>query len=97
MTSGQSFFGLFARLTGTFIAAVLSIAIWYIPDQHIAGVIVILWLFIFLHMYCFIKFPRFMALWIVTIVTLVLTIGYELQVRKIGEKAATATGQPFYP
>ncbi|KAH8812045.1 hypothetical protein F5884DRAFT_820070 [Xylogone sp. PMI_703] len=96
MTSGQSFFGLFGRLAGTTLAMVFSITIWYIPDRHTAGVIVILWLFIFLEMYFFIKFPRFVAVWIVTIVTQVLIVGYELQVNKIGTQAATASGQPYY-
>jgi hypothetical protein len=30
-------------------------------------------------------------------VTQVLIVGYDLQVRKIGKKAAEASGQPFYP
>lgn len=76
---------------------VVSLVIWYIVDQKTAGVIVFLWLFIFLEMYLFLKFPRFIAIWLVAIITQVLIIGYELQTRKIGLAAATRTGQPFYP
>jgi hypothetical protein len=48
-------------------------------------------------MYFFLKYPRFIAVWLVSIVTEVLIIGYELQVRKIGITAATQSGQPYYP
>lgn len=42
MTSGQSIFGFFGRVAGTFLAAVFSIVIYYIVDGKTAGVIVIL-------------------------------------------------------
>jgi hypothetical protein len=84
MTSGQSIFGFIGRVVGTAIAMVLSIVIWYIVDQKTPGIIVMLWFFIFLEMYFFIKFPRFLPIFLVAIVTQILIIGYELQVRKIG-------------
>ena len=108
MTSGQSMFGFFGRTAGTFLAMVFSIVIWYIVDLKTAGAIVILWFFIFMEMYCFLKFPKFISIWLITIVTQVLIIGtfvsacgnsnrlyltplgYELQVRKLGLKAASA-------
>jgi hypothetical protein len=97
MTSGQSIFGFFGRVAGTALAMVTSFVIWYIVNQETSGIIVMLWFFIFLEMYLFLKFPRFIAVWLVMIVTQVLIIGYELQVRKIGIAAASATGQPYYP
>ena len=48
-------------------------------------------------MYFFIKFPRFIPVWLVAIVTQILIVGYELQVHKIGIKASATTGQPYYP
>jgi hypothetical protein len=96
MTSGQSIFGFFGRIAGTTLSMASSLIIWYIVDQKTAGVIVMLWFFIFLEMYFFIKFPRFIAIFLVCIVTQVLIIGYELQVRKIGVVAASASGQPYY-
>ncbi|RDW94776.1 hypothetical protein BP5796_00539 [Coleophoma crateriformis] len=96
MTSGQSMFGFFGRIAGTAIAMVTSFVIWYIVDGHPAGVIVMLWLFIFLEMYFFLKFPRFLPIWLIAIVTQVLIIGYELQVKRIGITAST-TLQPYYP
>ncbi|ESZ98380.1 hypothetical protein SBOR_1258 [Sclerotinia borealis F-4128] len=97
MTSGQSIFGFLARIAGTALAMVSSIIIWYIVDQKTPGVIVMLWFFIFMEMYLFIKFPRFIPAWLVFIVTQVLIVGYELQVRKIGIAASTSSGQPYYP
>ncbi|OBT82678.1 hypothetical protein VE02_09333 [Pseudogymnoascus sp. 03VT05] len=97
MSSGQAIFGFLGRIIGTLIAAVSSLVIWYIVGEKTPGVLVFLWLFIFLEMYFFLKFPRFVPIWLVTIVTQVLIIGYELQVRKIGIKAASASGQPYYP
>ncbi len=115
MTSGQAILGFLGRILGTFIAAVTSLVIWYIVDEKAPGVIVFLWLFIFIEMYFFLKFPRFVPIWLVTIVTQVLIIGttpclgvrmcrglteilgYELQVMKIGIKAASASGQTYYP
>jgi hypothetical protein len=97
MTSGQSIFGFFGRIAGTALSMVLSLVIWYIVDQKTPGIIVMLWFFIFLEMYFFLKFPRFIAIWLICIVTQVLIIGYELQVRKIGIQASSASGQPYYP
>ncbi|PVH89756.1 hypothetical protein DL98DRAFT_401128 [Cadophora sp. DSE1049] len=97
MTSGQSIFGFLARVGGTLLAMIFSLVMWYIVDEKTPGVIVFLWFFIFLEMYFFIKFPRFIAVFLVCIVTQVLIIGYELQVRKIGIQAASASGQPYYP
>ncbi|TEY76302.1 hypothetical protein BOTCAL_0060g00130 [Botryotinia calthae] len=97
MTSGQSIFGFLARVGGTALAMVTSIVIWYIVDQKTPGVIVMLWFFIFLEMYLFLKFPRLIPAWLVFIVTQVLIVGYELQVRKIGIVASTSNGQPYYP
>jgi hypothetical protein len=97
MTSGQSIFGFFGRVIGTAISMVTSMVIWYIVDQRTWGAIIMLWFFIFIEMYLFLKFPRFLPIWLVTIVTQVLIVGYELQVRKIGIAAASASGQPFYP
>ncbi|KZL87235.1 hypothetical protein CI238_10868 [Colletotrichum incanum] len=97
ITAGQSIFGFVCRVGGTCVAVVFSYIIWYIVVERTAGVIVFLWLFIFVEQYFVLKYPRFMPVWLITIITQVLIIGYELQVQKIGEAAAAATGQPYYP
>ncbi|CAK7231686.1 hypothetical protein SBRCBS47491_008015 [Sporothrix bragantina] len=96
-TSGQSIFGFFCRIGGSFIAMIVSFIIWYIADEKTPGIIVFLWLFIFCEYYVFIKYPRFVAASMITIITQVLIIGYELQVRKIGLAKAESTGQRYYP
>ncbi|KIH87754.1 hypothetical protein SPBR_04559 [Sporothrix brasiliensis 5110] len=96
-TSGQSIFGFFCRVGGSALAMVFSFVIWYIVDQRTPGIIVFLWLFIFCEYYFFLKYPRFIAASMITIITQVLIIGYELQVRKIGLAKAESTGQRFYP
>lgn len=96
-TSGQSIFGFFCRVGGSFLAMIFSFIIWYIVDQKTPGVIVFLWLFIFCEYYFFLKYPRFIAASLITIVTQVLIIAYELQVRKIGLAKAESTGQRYYP
>ena len=96
-TSGQSIFGFFCRVGGSFIAMVVSYIVWYIVDEKTPGTIVFLWFFIFVEYYFFIKFPRFIAASIITIITQVLIIAYELQVRKIGIKASSTAGSVYYP
>lgn len=75
----------------------LSLAIWYIVNEHVPGIIVFMWLSIMISYYFFLKFPRFLPGILIAIVTQVLIIGYELQVLNIGKEAAERSGQPFYP
>lgn len=48
-------------------------------------------------MYFIIRWPQFIIGWLVVLITEVLSIGYELQVAKIGVPAATAGGTFFFP
>jgi uncharacterized membrane protein YccC len=96
-TSGQSVFGLFVRLLGTLIASILSFVIWYIVDGKTGGVIVTLFLFTFIEFYFVIKYPKYIVVFVIAMVTQVLIVGYDLQVHKIGKTAAEASGQPYSP
>ncbi|EEU33768.1 uncharacterized protein NECHADRAFT_98339 [Fusarium vanettenii 77-13-4] len=96
ITSGQSIFGFFCRVGGTCLGMIFSLVIWYIVDQKTPGVIVFLWFFIFIEYYFF-KFPRFLTAVMITIITQIIIIGYELQVRQLGEAVATESGQPYHP
>ncbi|KAJ5757720.1 uncharacterized protein N7511_006414 [Penicillium nucicola] len=96
-TSGQSIFSFVLRILGTTIAMVASLLIWYIPDQKTPGVIVFLFIFVSMAFYIPIKMFRFRVVGIISIVTTTMIIGYELQVRKVGEAVATSNGQPYYP
>lgn len=96
-TAGQSTLNFALRILGTAIAMVASYVIWYIVDGHTAGVIVFLWLWIFLAYYVVLKMPKLVIAGIISIVTAILIIGYELQVKQIGKAASSASGQPTYP
>lgn len=96
-TSGQSIFSFVLRIAGTTIATVASLLVWYIPDEKTPGIIILLFLFISCAFYVPIKIFRFRVIGIICIVTTSMIIGYELQVRKVGEKVATSNGQPYYP
>ncbi len=95
--SGQSIFGFFLRVGGTIIGMVFSYIAWYIVDEKTAGVIVFFWIFSFITFYFLFRFPRILNASALCIVTVILIIGYELQVQKIGQAASERTGQPAYP
>lgn len=63
-----------------------SYLIWYIVDGRTPGVIVLLFVFTFGEFYFVLRYPRFIVIALLTMVTQVLVIGYELQVKKVGEK-----------
>ncbi|KAK9551523.1 hypothetical protein V6Z96_000458 [Aspergillus fumigatus] len=96
-TAGQSIFGFVLRLVGTVIAMALTLLAWYIPGQKTPGVIVFFWLFVACGFYVPIKLFRFRIVGIIVIITTSMIIGYELQVRKVGQQAATSNGQAYYP
>ncbi|CAG8897617.1 unnamed protein product [Penicillium egyptiacum] len=96
-TSGQSIFSFVLRILGTFLAMVASLLIWYIPGTRTPGIIVFLFVFVSIAFYIPIKMFRFRAVGIISIITTSMIIGYELQVRRVGEAVATSNGQPFYP
>lgn len=96
-TAGQSTFNFILRVVGTAIALVGAFLVWYIVDGKVPGVIVLLWLWIFAGYYVLLKFPKYVVVAILSIVTAILIIGYELEVDKLGVAAAEANGQPAYP
>ncbi|KAJ5119381.1 hypothetical protein N7448_010050 [Penicillium atrosanguineum] len=96
-TSGQTMFGFVARIVATAISLVLSLIVWYIVDGKTAGVIIFLYLANVLEYYFYIKVPQYFGASVISIVTLNVIIGYELQVRKLGLPAAESNGQPYYP
>lgn len=96
-TAGQSMFNFVLRVFGTFVAMCGAYVIWYIVDGHTAGVIVFLWLWMTCCFWIVLKKPKLVIVGILSIVTSVLIIGYELQVKVLGVEASEASGQPAYP
>lgn len=72
-----------------------SFVIWYIVDGKTGGVIAMLLVFIFVEFYFLIKFPRFTIIAILSMVTQILIIGYELEVRKLGVKVGSKSPEIF--
>lgn len=96
-TAGSSIFSFLLRVVGTTLAMLASWCIWYIPDQHTAGVLVFLWLFVSIGLYIPLKKPQFVIVGMISCVTMTMIIGYQLEVRKVGISKATSNGQPYYP
>ncbi|RDW58136.1 hypothetical protein BP6252_13547 [Coleophoma cylindrospora] len=96
MSAGQSGVSTMLRVIGSFAALIICYIVWYIPVGHVAGVIVLMWFAAFLQMYVLIKYRQYTIGWLVTVITEVLSIGYELQVKKIGIDEATSTGIIWY-
>ncbi|KAJ5807354.1 Brefeldin A sensitivity protein [Penicillium robsamsonii] len=96
-TSGQSIFSFVLRIFGSFLAMVACFLMWYIPGQRTPGIIVFLFIFVSIASYIPIKLFRFRAVGIISIVTTSMVIGYELQVRRVGQTIATSNGQVYYP
>ncbi|OJD30580.1 mfs transporter [Diplodia corticola] len=95
-TAGQSIFSFILRITGTVAAMCCSFIIWYIVDEHIPGIIVFYWLFASCGFYIVLKKPRFVIVGMISVVTLTMIIGYELEVEKVGPAVASSNGQPYY-
>lgn len=96
-TAGQSIFCFVLRVVGTAIATIGCYIIWYIVDGKLPGVIVFLWLWIFMAFYVVLKTPRFTLTSTISMVTMLVVVGYELQVQTIGVQLAEQSGQPAYP
>ncbi|KAH7120571.1 hypothetical protein EDB81DRAFT_847855 [Dactylonectria macrodidyma] len=96
-TSGQSFFGFFARILATALSVALSLVAWYIVAGKTPGVIVFLFLANVIEFYTYVKKPHLFGPSIIAIVTLNIIIAYELQVKVIGLDVAESNGQPYYP
>ncbi|KAK6600501.1 hypothetical protein H4I96_07827 [Botrytis cinerea] len=97
MSAGQSGLSDVLRILGSFAALIICYAVWYIPNGHVAGVIVIMWLASFFQMYFLIRWPKYIIGWLVILITEVLSIGYELQVKKIVKVNAESTGIYVFP
>ena len=95
--AGQSMFQFSLRVAGTFIAMCASLVIWYICDQKPAAVIPVFYPYLCCGFYILIKFPKYAIVAILSMVTCILILGYELQVGELGVKLATSNGQPYYP
>lgn len=96
-TAGQSIFSFALRLSGTALALIGSYIIWYAVDGKAPGVIVMLWIWMLLAFCVILKRPKLIIAGMISITTVLVVIGYELQVKAIGVRLAEQSGQPAYP
>jgi hypothetical protein len=96
-TAGSGVYGQFLRFGGTAIAMVASYIIWYIVDQKTPGIIVFFAISMFLYHFPLVKHPDTIVASIIGMITIILIVGYELQVKKIGIPLSTSNGQVYHP
>ncbi|KIX95771.1 uncharacterized protein Z520_08479 [Fonsecaea multimorphosa CBS 102226] len=96
-TAGSGMYGQFVRIFGTFLAMVLSYIDWYIVDGDTAGVIVFMSLTIFLYHYLMVTKPNDPVIPMIGMITVVLIVAYELQVKQVGLAVSESNGQIFHP
>jgi len=95
--AGQGLFGFAARTFGTAFAMVASIIIWYMCDHKHAAILVIFYIYLACWVLFLVRNPQYAVIAMVSSITVVLIIGYELQVDVIGIKLAVSNGQEYYP
>jgi hypothetical protein len=96
-TAGSGIYGQFIRFAGTALAMVASYIDWYIVDQHTAGIIVFTGITMFLYHYLLVKHPDTPVVPIIGMVTVILIVGYALQVKQIGLAISESNGQAYHP
>jgi hypothetical protein len=96
LTVGSAIYGQSMRFIGTAIGMIISYIDWYIVDAQPAGVIVFVGVSMFLFHYILLRFPADPVIPIIGMVTLMLIIGYALQVKKVGVAISESNGQAYH-
>lgn len=94
--AGAGVQGFIVRILGTIVASVASLAIWYMSDEKPAAVIPLSYIYFALALYFVFKKPEHIITAVISIVTLILIVGYELQDRKLGTAVLERNGQQYY-
>lgn len=96
-TAGQTVFNVFLRTSGTVIGMVGAIVVWYIPNGHLAGAIVLFFIYTAGIWWIPLQRPVLQQAGIVSMLTTIVIIASEMEVVKLGEQTVAAGGQPYYP
>ncbi|KAK6366860.1 hypothetical protein LTS17_010411 [Exophiala oligosperma] len=96
-TAGSGMYGQFMRVFGTFLAMIFSYIDWYMVNGHTAGVIVFVGVTMFLYHYLLVTKPDDPVIPMIGMITTILIVGYELQVKKVGVMISESNGQVFHP
>jgi hypothetical protein len=84
------------RFIGIAIGMTISYIDWYMVDAQPAGVIVFVGVSMFLFHYILLRFPADPVVPIIGMVTVMLIIGYALQVKKVGVAISETNGQAYH-
>ena len=95
--AGQGIFGFVFRTGGTIFAMVAAIAIWYACDHKAAAIIPVFWVYMSCWNIFMLKHMEYAMVAMISTITVILIIGYELQVDILGVKVVESNGQKFYP
>jgi len=94
--AGQGIFSFLARILGTTVAMVASITLWYMGDQKPGAILPLFYLYLVIGTWFLLKKPKQVVTIMISMVTVVLIIGYELQDLKIGTRLLSTNGQEYY-
>ncbi|KAK5079207.1 hypothetical protein LTR64_002373 [Lithohypha guttulata] len=94
--AGQGIFGFVTRIGGTVVAMVASMTIWYMCNENHAGILVVFAIYMSCWTLFMIKKPQYAVVAMISSITVILIIGYELQVERIGIQVAESNGQEAY-
>ena len=96
-TAGSGMYGQMLRFFGTFLAMAFSYIDWYIVDGHTAGIIVFTGITMFLYHYLLVTKPDDPVIPMIGMITVMLIVGYELQVKQVGIHISVSNGQDYHP
>lgn len=96
-TTGQTSFEFVLRVLATVAGTIGALVTWYIVDGHAAGVIVFLFIYMAASSYFGVVKPRYVILGIVSAVTPLISVGYALNVQKLGAPFLQESNTPDYP
>ncbi|KAI7972283.1 hypothetical protein EIK77_003354 [Talaromyces pinophilus] len=96
-TAGQTVLNFALRSSGTVVGMIGAMVVWYIPVGHIAGVVVLFFIWTTGMWWIPLKRAVLQQAGIVSLLTIIIIIASEMEVAKLGEHAVEAGGQPYYP
>ncbi|EXJ78639.1 hypothetical protein A1O1_09040 [Capronia coronata CBS 617.96] len=95
-TAGVGVQGFIGRILGTAISTGAALTIWYMSDEKTGAIIPLAYIYFVFCFYFVLKKPKYIIAAVISVVTVILIIGYELQDRKVGTQVLETSGQAFY-
>ncbi|KZF23098.1 hypothetical protein L228DRAFT_247551 [Xylona heveae TC161] len=96
-TTGHTAHNFFLRVLASVAGTIGSYVCWYIVDERPAGVIVFMFIYMAGSFYWCVVKPKYALLAIVSAVTPLISVGYALNVQKLGVQTLEKEATPGYP